>query len=70
MVLRNFTHYFGFNVLQTWMYEPGTSQSAVRAINTAYFACFDLVPSILVTAAVILFSTHDLMFDEIPHYVH
>jgi hypothetical protein len=67
-MLWNLTHYYGFNWLQDELYRRPQESAFVRAINSLWFVFFDLLPSGLVTVAVILFKTHDLMFNDDPGY--
>jgi hypothetical protein len=67
----NTTHFFGINVVQTWMYDhygDPNKMGRIRAIQTGFIFLFDLVPSMLALAAVFLFKKHDMMFNENPYY--
>jgi hypothetical protein len=70
--LWNGTHYFGVNVVQSWMartLDPdGRPAVPVRVLVFAFFFVFDLVSSVLAMVCVYLFREHENMFSENPYY--
>jgi hypothetical protein len=77
----NGSHYFGINVVQTWLTDMNRSAVTFlpdegrygpsgkgRAVTFFFLLFFDLGTSLLAMGSVYLFKKHDLMFSENPYY--
>ncbi|OHT12142.1 hypothetical protein TRFO_03793 [Tritrichomonas foetus] len=66
------THFFNINLIQKFLNEQLNSNESAnlisRLISFFYYFFFELVPTVMAQIAVVLITSHQIMFSENPYY--